>query len=59
MADSVSADAFHRLRLILDTPLMTGLGVAEQRYTPCIGWSARRTAPACTSRSGTKLPLRA
>jgi len=38
---------------------MTGLGVAEQRYTPCIGWSARRTAPACTSRSGTKLPLRA
>src|ERR1700712_3532910 len=32
MADSVSADALHRLRLILDTPLMRELSVAEQRY---------------------------
>lgn len=32
MADSVSADALHLLRLILDTPLMRELSVAEQRY---------------------------
>jgi transposase InsO family protein len=32
MADDVSADALHLLRLILDTPLMRELSVAEQRY---------------------------
>ena len=32
MADSVSADALHLLRLILDTPDMRELSVAEQRY---------------------------
>jgi transposase len=32
MADSVSADGLHLLRLILDTPLMRELSVAEQRY---------------------------
>lgn len=32
MGDSVSADALHLLRLILDTPLMRELSVAEQRY---------------------------
>ena len=32
MADSVSADALHLLRLILDTPKMRELSVAEQRY---------------------------
>src|SRR6201990_2511275 len=32
MADSVSADALHLLRLILDTPWMRELSVAEQRY---------------------------
>jgi deazaflavin-dependent oxidoreductase (nitroreductase family) len=32
MADSVSADALHLLRLILDTSLMRELSVAEQRY---------------------------
>ena len=32
MADSVSADALHLLRLILDTPEMRELSVAEQRY---------------------------
>src|ERR1044071_7956949 len=32
MADSVSADARQLLRLILDTPLMRELSVAEQRY---------------------------
>jgi transposase InsO family protein len=31
MGDSVSADALHLLRLILDTPLMRELSVAEQR----------------------------
>ena len=32
MADSVSADALHLLRLILDTPDTRELSVAEQRY---------------------------
>lgn len=32
MADSVSADGLHLLRLILDTPEMRELSVAEQRY---------------------------
>ena len=32
MGDSVAADALHLLRLILDTPLMSELSVAEQRY---------------------------
>ena len=32
MGDSVSADALHLLRLILDTPWMRELSVAEQRY---------------------------
>lgn len=32
MADSVSADALHLLRLILDTPWMRELSVVEQRY---------------------------
>jgi transposase len=32
MADSISADALHLLRLILDTPDMRELSVAEQRY---------------------------
>src|SRR5581483_1338511 len=32
MGDSVSADALHLLRLILDTPDMRELSVAEQRY---------------------------
>jgi transposase len=32
MPDSVSADGLHLLRLILDTPLMRELSVAEQRY---------------------------
>ena len=32
MPDSVSADALQLLRLILDTPLMRELSVAEQRY---------------------------
>ena len=32
MADSVSADARQLLRLILDTPWMRELSVAEQRY---------------------------
>jgi transposase-like protein len=32
MADSLSADALHLVRLILDTPYMRDLSVAEQRY---------------------------
>src|SRR3954464_15952415 len=32
MGDGVSADALHLLRLILDTPWMRELSVAEQRY---------------------------
>ena len=32
MPDGVSADGLHLLRLILDTPLMRELSVAEQRY---------------------------
>jgi predicted nuclease of restriction endonuclease-like RecB superfamily len=32
MGDSVSAEALQLLRLILDTPLMRELSVAEQRY---------------------------
>jgi hypothetical protein len=32
MGDGVSADALHRLRLILDTPLMREFSVAEHRY---------------------------
>src|SRR6185503_15672423 len=32
MGDSVSADALQLCRLILDTPLMRELSVAEQRY---------------------------
>ncbi len=32
MPDSVSADAWQLLRLILDTPWMRELSVAEQRY---------------------------
>jgi transposase len=32
MGDGVSADALHLFRLILDTPLMRELSVAEQRY---------------------------
>jgi hypothetical protein len=32
MGDGVSADGLHLLRLILDTPVMRELSVAEQRY---------------------------
>jgi transposase len=32
MPDSVSVDPLHRFRLILDTPEMRELRVAEQRY---------------------------
>lgn len=32
MPDSVSADALQRFRLVLDTPWMRELSVAEQRY---------------------------
>ena len=39
MPDGVSADGLHLLRLILDTPLMRELSVAEQRYHWLIGGS--------------------